>query len=199
MKSFLMTLITACLLTAAPITITYAQNFDKAVKAYEAGDYTTAAKEFRLLAEQGDAGAQNILGLMYDQGEGVTQDYVEAVRWHRLAAQQGDADAQNNLGYMYSKGQGVPQNYTEAVRWYQLSAKQGNASAQFNLGYRYSFGEGVPQDYVLAHMWFNIAAASGYENALKARDLHASLMTSNQIAEAQQHARDCMARGLKGC
>ena len=70
MKSFLMTLITACLLTAAPITITYAQNFDKAVKAYEAGDYTTAAKEFRLLAEQGDAGAQNILGLMYDQGEG---------------------------------------------------------------------------------------------------------------------------------
>ncbi len=163
MKSFLMTLITACLLTAAPITITYAQNFDKAVKAYEAGDYTTAAKEFRLLAEQGDAGAQNILGLMYDQGEGVKQDYVEAVRWHRLAAEQGDADAQNNLGY------------------------------------RYSFGEGVPQDYVLAHMWFNIAAASGYENALKARDLHASLMTSNQIAEAQQHARDCMARGLKGC
>ena len=89
MKSFLMTLITACLLTAAPITITYAQNFDKAVKAYKAGDYTTAAKEFRLLAEQGDAGAQNILGLMYDQGEGVTQDYVEAVRWHRLAAEQG--------------------------------------------------------------------------------------------------------------
>ena len=163
MKSFLMTLITACLLTAAPITITYAQNFDKAVKAYEVGDYTTAAKEFRLLAEQGDAGAQNILGLMYDQGEGVTQDYVEAVRWHRLAAEQGDADAQNNLGY------------------------------------RYSFGEGVPQDYVLAHMWFNIAAASGYENALKARDLQASQMTSDQIAEAQQHARDCMARSLKGC
>ena len=134
MKSFLMTLITACLLTAAPITITYAQNFDKAVKAYEAGDYTTAAKEFRLLAEQGDAGAQFNLGNMYDQGKGVPQDYAEAVRWYRLAAEQGIADAQFNLGNMYSKGEGVTQDYAEAVRWYQLSAKQGNASAQFNLG-----------------------------------------------------------------
>ncbi len=163
MKSFLMTLITACLLTAAPITITYAQNFDKAVKAYEAGDYTTAAKEFRLLAEQGDAGAQNILGLMYDQGEGVTQDY------------------------------------TEAVRWYRLAAEQDYASAQFNLGYRYSIGQGVPQDYVLAHMWLNIAVASGLEDAMELRDTMALIMTSDQIAEAQQHARDCMARGLKGC
>lgn len=163
MKSFLMTLITACLLTAAPITITYAQNFDKADKAYEAGDYTTAAKEFRLLAEQGDAGAQFNLGYMYSKGEGVVQDYAEAMRWYRLAAEQDYADAQFNLGLMHFKGQGVP------------------------------------QDYVLAHMWFNIAAASGHEYALKARDLLASLMTSNQIAEAQQHARDCMARGLKGC
>ena len=199
MKSFLMTLITACLLTAAPITITYAQNFDKADKAYEAGDYTTAAKEFRLLAEQGDAGAQNILGLMYDQGEGVTQDYVEAVRWHRLAAEQDYADAQFNLGYMYSKGEGVVQDYAEAMRWYRLAAEQDYADAQFNLGLMHFKGQGVPQDYVLAHMWFNIAAASGHEYALKARDLHASLMTSNQIAEAQQHARDCTARGLKGC
>ena len=139
MKSFLMTLITACLLTAAPITITYAQNFDKADKAYEAGDYTTAAKEFRLLAEQGDAGAQFNLGYMYSKGEGVVQDYAEAMRWYRLAAEQDYADAQFNLGLMHFKGQGVP------------------------------------QDYVLAHMWFNIAAASGHENALKARDLQASL------------------------
>ena len=78
MKSFLMTLITACLLTAAPITITHAQNFDKANKAYKAGDYTTAAKELYLLAEQGVSLAQYNLGLMYAQGEGVPQDYILA-------------------------------------------------------------------------------------------------------------------------
>ena len=126
MKSFLMTLITACLLTAAPITITYAQNFDKAVKAYEAGDYTTAAKEFRLLAEQGDAGAQFNLGNMYNQGKGVPQDDAKAVEWYRLAAEQGHVKAQNNIGNMYYYGAGVLQDNVRAYMWYNIAAANGN-------------------------------------------------------------------------
>ena len=38
------------------------------------------------LAEQGDAVAQYILGLRYDNGEGVPQDYKAAVKWYSLAA-----------------------------------------------------------------------------------------------------------------
>ena len=34
---------------------------------------------------------------------------------------------------------------------------------------------------------------------MELRDTMALIMTSDQIVEAQQHARDCMARGLKGC
>ena len=77
--------------------------FDKGVAAYERGDYATALKEFRVLAEQGDATAQFILGVMYHDGRGVTQDYKEAVKWHRKAADQGNALAQFNLGVMYGK------------------------------------------------------------------------------------------------
>jgi TPR repeat protein len=51
------------------------------------GDYETALRELRLLAEQGDAGAQYNLGTMYAEGLGVSQDDVEAVRWCRLAAE----------------------------------------------------------------------------------------------------------------
>ena len=61
----------------------------------------------RFAAEQGDAKAQSNLGLMYDQGLGVSQDYAEAVRWFRLAAEQGDAGAQCQLGAMYATGKGV--------------------------------------------------------------------------------------------
>jgi TPR repeat protein len=43
-------------------------------------------------AEQGDAEAQNNLGLMYYEGEGVSQDYMEAAKWYRLAAEQVKAD-----------------------------------------------------------------------------------------------------------
>ncbi|WP_236848211.1 SEL1-like repeat protein [Chlorobaculum limnaeum] len=42
-------------------------------------------------ARQGDAIAQNKLGLLYHTGQGVKQDYAEALRWYRQAAGQGRA------------------------------------------------------------------------------------------------------------
>ena len=54
--------------------------------AYRRGDYATAIRELRPLAEQGNAAAQNILGFMYDVGKGVPQDYVQALMWYNLAA-----------------------------------------------------------------------------------------------------------------
>ena len=75
-----------------------AQDFQKGFAAYNAGDYATALKEWRPLAEQGNADAQNNLGAMYDNGNGVLQNYTEAVKWYRLAAEQGYAGAQINLG-----------------------------------------------------------------------------------------------------
>ena len=87
-----------------------AQDFQKGFAAYQSGDYVTALQEWRPLAEQGDADAQQGLGVMYENGMGVLQDYKEAVKWYRLAAEQGDANAQNSIGFMYKKGVGVPQD-----------------------------------------------------------------------------------------
>ena len=72
-------------------------------------------------AEQGDAIAQSNLGVMYANGEGVTQDYEKAVEWYQKAAQQGFANAQYNLGVMYEHSKGVTQDYEKAVEWYQKS------------------------------------------------------------------------------
>ena len=58
-------------------------------------------KWYRKSAEQGIADAQFNLGVMYDEGRGVTQDYNEAVKWYRKSAEQGLRDAQFNLGLMY--------------------------------------------------------------------------------------------------
>ena len=96
---------------------TASAGWDEAWAAYQRGDYETAAREYRLLAEQGDANAQSIFGGMYYSGRGVPKDHGEAVKWWRKAAEQGHAQAQYNLGRMYHKGQGVPQDYTEAVRY----------------------------------------------------------------------------------
>ena len=60
--------------------------FSEGVAAYQRGDYATAFREFRPLAELGNAKAQNNLGFMYYNGQGVTQDYVQAHMWFNLAA-----------------------------------------------------------------------------------------------------------------
>ncbi len=50
------------------------------------GDYPTALRELRPLAEQGVAEAQFLLGVMYHYGQGVPQDYVQAHMRYNLAS-----------------------------------------------------------------------------------------------------------------
>ena len=177
--------------------------WDEGVAAYNRGDYVTAFREMKPLAEQGDADAQYNLALMYRKGQGVPQDDAEAARWYRKSAEQGYANAQYNLGVMYAKGQGVPEDYAEAVKWYRKAAAQGKADAQYNLGVTYYNGQGVPQDYVQAHMWFDLAAAGSppgedRDSAVKNRDIVAKLMTPAQIAEAQRLAGKWRPSGQSG-
>ncbi len=64
-------------------------DFRAGAEAYERFDYATALKEWRSLAEQGDAAAQYNLGVMYREGQGVPQDDVQAHMWFNLSAAHG--------------------------------------------------------------------------------------------------------------
>jgi TPR repeat protein len=102
-------------------------DFATGLDAYKKGDYVTAAKEWRSLAEDGDAASQYNLGLLYVDGHGVPQDYSEAAKWFRRAAEQGYTLAQHNLGAMYGSGQGVRRDYVEAYKWLNICSAKGNA------------------------------------------------------------------------
>lgn len=102
---------------ASPALAGYAEG----LTALNAKDYELAYMEFRKVAEQGHAAAQNELGVLYATGRGVERDYAEAVRWYREAAEQGLAWAHYNLGVMYAEGRGVPQDWIKAYKWISLS------------------------------------------------------------------------------
>lgn len=102
-------------------------DFQAGVDAYQKGDYVAAAKEWRPLAEQGDAPAQFNLGLLFLDGHGVPQNPAEAANWFRRAAEQDYTEAQHNLGAMYASGQGVKRDYIQAYKWLDLCAAKGNA------------------------------------------------------------------------
>ncbi len=101
-----------------------ALDLQKGLEAVQRGDYAAALREWRPLAEQGDAMAQYNLGLVYAKGQGVAQDYGEAVKWYRKAAEQGNAMAQSALGFMYGTGKGVAQDYVQAHVWANLAVSK---------------------------------------------------------------------------
>ncbi|MCY4514024.1 MAG: hypothetical protein OXC69_02620 [Candidatus Tectomicrobia bacterium] len=74
-------LLATLLLNGASCNQVLAADFEAGVEAYKRGDYATALREFRPLAEQGHVAAQAQMGLMYFWGFGVSQDDVEAYAW----------------------------------------------------------------------------------------------------------------------
>ena len=146
-------------------TVDAAKYYNDGVKAYNAKNYTEAARLYRIAAEQGHADAQCYLGYCYGKGLGVEKDPKEAVKWYRKAAEQGQSDAQYNLGYCYEKGLGVEKDPKEAVKWYRKAAEQGYADAQNYLGYCYVKGLGVAKDPTEAVKWYRKAAEQGYADA----------------------------------
>jgi TPR repeat protein len=84
-------------------------------------------------AKQGDAIAQNQLGIAYAIGEGVPQNFTTALKWFRLAAEKGYVEAQYNLGIFYLNGEAIEEDYVLAYMWLTLAGEQGNEGAKKNL------------------------------------------------------------------
>jgi TPR repeat protein len=71
--------------------------WEDGMAAYNRGDYMPAIRLFRPLAEQGNAKAQNLLGVMFRKGEGVAKNPARAHMWFSFAAKQGEASARAEL------------------------------------------------------------------------------------------------------
>lgn len=121
--------------------------------AFENGNYELAYSQLNPLAESGVALAQNTVGRMYLQGQGVPKNPDKALILFRKAAKQGLPNAKNNLGIMYAGGKAVRQDYKQAVIWFREAADQGFALAMNNLADMYENGLGVKPDHAEAESW----------------------------------------------
>jgi TPR repeat protein len=168
-----------------------------------ARDDAKALELFRRAADQGYAPGQANVGTMYQQGRGVTKNSGEALKWYRLAGDKNYALAQLNLGLMYAYGDGVEKDDAQAVKWFRLAVEQGDAAAQSNLGDLYRTGRGVAQDHLLAFMWLDLAAqrlrGAQEQHAVTNREIVARILSAEQVAQAQEMARQCEARNFKDC
>ena len=125
-------------------------------------DFKQAAIWYTKSAEMGNSFGQNLLGSMYQHGQGVETNLPQAVTWFEASARQGNAEGQKNLGYMYYLGTGVQKDYPTAMKWFLASAEQGNAESRANLGIMYEEGLGVAVDDKEAMKWYLRAANQDY-------------------------------------
>ena len=74
-------------------SVAVAETLEETIDSYQPGDYARAREFFLPLAEQGNAAAQESLGVLYASGRGVTRDYVRAHLWVSRALRQAEGEA----------------------------------------------------------------------------------------------------------
>jgi GAF domain/PilZ domain/Sel1 repeat len=85
------------------------------------------------MANQGNATAENTLGLLYAQGDekqSIKQDETQAANWFMKAAEHGSVPAQYKLGLLYWGGHGVPKDMNKAYFWTVLARAGGQEGSQ---------------------------------------------------------------------
>ncbi|WP_161984354.1 tetratricopeptide repeat protein [Mariprofundus erugo] len=80
----------------------------------------------------------------------------------------------------------MTQSLPEAVKWYREAAERGFALAQTNLGMMYGDGSSVGKDMVEAYKWFSLGMAGGDANAANGKQLAASMLTPEKLAQAEK-------------
>ena len=135
--------------------------FVEAVNAFRDDEHETAIKAFKLMANGGDANAQNALGYMYRRGLGADKDTLQSMFWYRKAAKQGSAVAQYSLGEITRKEGQTKVQKAAALEWITKAAKQNYGDAQFTLGLIFFQGEGITKDINESYFWL----ALGNENS----------------------------------
>jgi hypothetical protein len=89
------------------------------------GDYAGAIRLWRPLAEAGDVNAAYNMGVMYDEGHGVSKNDGQAAIWYRRAADKGMGPAMLNLVALIANHARTPADLVPAYMW--LVIAQANA------------------------------------------------------------------------
>ena len=116
-------------------------------------------------AEEGYAAAQAKLGILFLNGEIVTQDSKESYKWIKAAAEKGNYDGMRYVSNYYFLGTGVDRNDAMGFYWQnKLYTDYGPLFDDWDmLGKVYESGRGTPVDLAKAYMCYDLEGTVGIE------------------------------------
>lgn len=142
-----------------------AGDFDFAYNAYTAGHYKTAFESAMKRAENGDAAAQTLLGILYMEGRSVTQDADKAMYWYGRAAEAGDPQAQLRYGIDMFNGIHVAKDQQKGEDYIRKAVDAGVPAAYFYYGQILMDNAGRDDRFDIGLKWFLKGAVAGDANA----------------------------------
>lgn len=96
-------------------------NYETLMKLYKQGKFEQVAKDLEPLAKGGHRGAQELMGIMLRQGQGIEKNPQKAFEYLSEAANANRPLAQHHLGSMYYQGDGAPADSIMALMWIQIA------------------------------------------------------------------------------
>lgn len=94
------------------------------IAAYKRGEYDLVLKHVLPIARGKYPMAQELLGIMYRNGQGVPKDPEQALYWLTEAAEGGRPVAQHHLAVMAFAGEGGPADPVKALMWLHIAISQ---------------------------------------------------------------------------
>jgi hypothetical protein len=132
--------------TPRPVAANGAKLYNQGISSYKNQDFSTTASLWQQACEAGEPKGCFGVGVMYEDGKGVSKNVKRAVDLYKRACDQNYATGCYNLGLMYGNGRGVPEDLKRAADLYRRACDGGNAAACNNLGIQYANGRGVQHD-----------------------------------------------------
>ena len=153
------------------------------------GNVRDDAPKLRRVAENGDPATQFKLGkALFEDSARTDESSVEAIRWLEAAAKGGSVESMVYLGRLLQSGVGILQDFEQAFLWFRTAATLGSSEGMLETGRMYRDGVGVGKDPVAAYVWFNRAAAARNIDAVREREATVSMLTPDELKEAQQQS-----------
>ena len=138
--------------------------FEKAKEFHKNEDYGSVLMLILPLVERDYPNAINLLGIMYDDGNGVELNDHRAVELFSRAHTLGYLAATVNLGLMYEWGEGVKIDYMRAKELYLTAHEKHFPGGTFHLAEIFYYGIGIEPNQKKA---LNLFQALPFESCLK--------------------------------
>jgi TPR repeat protein len=134
----------------------------EAYNAFKSEDFKRAGEMFRVEALKGNQAAQFALGILFQEGKGMSKNVQVAMNWYQRAAVNGHVPSQYNLALLMLEDASTVE---KGIEWLKMAANGGGDKAMLSLGNLYLSGQGVKADPGEARNWLENAAKLGNVDA----------------------------------